>query len=211
LAAPFGLAGVLRSEPYHQVESGGEFASLGSLERVEGNSDEFLQLGITAAESLVEEVVGVLLFTLDVELSGEDALVPVRDCNMDVRCASGIGRRFDGTEVVLTPGAGEKASIALEVPVPLVLSVGLGMEVDPLVVYLPDLNDGIAERLAPGVHHHAAKVAHGTYRGSNLVVDDEEIIVGIEGKVVGIERPLHVPGRAGESLRQGAGHGEEGG
>ena len=130
---------------------------------------------------------------------------------MDVRRASGIGRWFDGAEVVMTPGAGEEASIALEVLVPFVLSVGLGMEVDPLVVYLPDLDDGIAERLPLGVHHHAAEVAYSTYCGSNPVVDDEEIIVGIQGKVVGIEGPLHVPGRTGEGLCQGTGHGEESG
>jgi len=211
LVVPFGLAGVLRSEPYHQVESGSEFASLGSLERGEGNSDEFLQLGITAAEPLVEEVLGILLFPLDIQLSGEDTLVPVRDCNMDVRRASGIGRGFNGTEVVMTIGAGEKASIALEVSVPFVLSVGLGMEVYSLVVYLPDLDDGIVERLPLGVHHHAAEVAYGTYRGSDLVVDDEEIIVGIQGKVVGIEGPFHVVGRTGEGLCQGTGYGEEGG
>jgi hypothetical protein len=211
LASPVGLAGILRGESHYEVEPGREFADLGSIKGLEGHGDEFLQLGVPTAESLVEKVVGVLFFTLDVELSGKEALVPVGDCNMDVRGASGIGRRFDGAEVIVTLGICKKATIALEVLVPLVLSVGLGMEVDTLVVDLPDLDDGIADRLTLGVQHNAGEVTNGTDCGGDLVVDDEEIVIGIEGKVVRVERPLRVPGCAGESLRKGAGYGEEGG
>ena len=106
MAAAVGLAGIFRGDSHYEVESGREFANLGSFERLEGNSDEFLQFGVTTTEPFVEEVLGVLLFTLDVELGCEESLISVGDRNMDVRRASGIGGWFDGAEVVEATGPG---------------------------------------------------------------------------------------------------------
>ena len=78
------------------------------------------------------------------------------------------------------------------------------MEIDALVIYLPDLDHGVAERLSLGIRDDSAEVGDGPDRGCDTIIDDEEIIVGIEGKLVRVEWPLRVAGSAGEGLGEGS-------
>jgi hypothetical protein len=65
-----------------------------------------------------------------------------------------------------------------------------GVQVDAVVVDLPDLDHGVADRLSAGAEDLAREVGDLADGGGDAVVDDEQVVVGIERQLVGVERPL---------------------
>ena len=59
-----------------------------------------------------------------------------------------------------------------------------------MAVDLPDLDEGVADRVAPGVEDPAAQVGDLADGRRDAVVDDQQVVVGVERQLVGIERPL---------------------
>lgn len=84
------------------------------------------------------------------------------------------------------------------------------MNVGALVVDLPNLDTGMRHRVALHVGHLAVQVGHRADRRSDSIVDAEEVIVGIEGKLVGIKRPFGHRRSGGQGFGKGTGSGEEG-
>src|SRR5207247_8510414 len=71
-------------------------------------------------------------------------------------------------------------------------------QVNSVVVNLPDLDQHVADRIAPGVEDAPAEVRDLTDRGCNAIIDDDEVVVGIERQVVGIKRPVRLTRRERE-------------
>src|SRR5689334_19629120 len=126
--------------------------------------------------------------TLDVALGDELLLALHLDRKMDVWRAAGVGDRFDRAENIFSGRAGEEAPEALKVLVALVGIAGPGVKISPAVVTLPDFDERIAYRVAARVEDPPAQPGDFAHSGCNRVVQDEQVVVGVERQFVRIER-----------------------
>ena len=117
--------------------------------------------------------------------------------------AAGVGDGLDRAEVVFAGRAGQEPAEALEVRVALVAAlVAVGVEVDAVGVALPDLDDGVADRVALGVEDAAGQVRDLADGRRDGVVDDDQVVVGVERQLVGVERPLGLARASGSAPRR---------
>jgi hypothetical protein len=112
---------------------------------------------------------------------------------MKMTRASRIQAGLDRAEAERTAGAREELSEAGEVRV----CGGIAARarricVRAIVVRLPELNEGVPDRIAVAVEHAAGDVRNGSACRGEVVVEVEQVVVFAERKVVGqrIERPL---------------------
>ena len=126
----------------------------------------------------------------------------------------GVWHWLDGPEVILAGRAGQESPEALEVRVVLGLRVDVRLEVDAVTVALPEFDDRVANRVAMGVEDPAAQMRHVPHGGSDGIVDDEQVIVGIERQLGRVIWPFLDARRAGQFLGEGTagceGRGAEG-
>ena len=99
---------------------------------------------------------------------------------MNVPRAAGIQRRLDRAEIVLAAGAGEEPPKPLEVRVSPGMIVAAGVQIDPVVVNLPNLNQSIANGVALGVEDASAQVRDFSDRRRDAIVDNDQVIVRVE-------------------------------
>ena len=127
---------------------------------------------------------------------------------MDVRRTARVGDRLDGAEVVFAGGTGEEAAEALEIGVPLRAAVAAFVEINAVMIDLPDFHQRVADRLALRIGHPPAEVRHAAQGGGEAIVQDDEVIVGIQREIDGVKRPLGLLRGERESFRERAGHPE---
>ncbi|MFM1944907.1 MAG: hypothetical protein RI897_3889 [Verrucomicrobiota bacterium] len=163
------------------------------------------------ADITEDGVGGVEFVALDVALGGEEVLGFAADLKVDVWGAAGVGDGFDGAEVVFPGRAGEEASVALEVSVAFGLVAVLGVAVDAIPVGLPDFDQGIPDGVAAVVEEATAEVGDLADGGGEGIVEDEEVVVGIEGEAIGVEGAFCLGWGLGEFIGEGTGDGEPGG
>ena len=84
------------------------------------------------------------------------------------------------------------------------------MQIGPVIVHLPDLDQSVADRVSAGVQNLTAQVGYLAHGWRDGVVDDEQIVVGVERQMVGIKRPFRLPRRTHELFGKGAGLGVAG-
>ena len=116
----------------------------------------------------------------------------------------GYGTGLIVRKPVLALRSGHEPAESLEVPIALGPVRAAGMQVDPAVVALPDLDERVSDRFAPGVEDAAPEPRDGPDGGRDAVVDDEQVVVGVEGQLVRIERSLRLQGRAHELIGEDA-------
>src|SRR5262245_66094152 len=85
------------------------------------------------------------------------------------------------------------------------------MQVDALTVALPDFDESVLHRAAAGVEDAAGEVRDLADGGRDAVVDDDQVVVGVERELVRVEGALGLRRRAREFVGEGAAEGEEGG
>ena len=129
------------------------------------------------------------------------------DGEVNVPGTARIKDRLDGAEIILAGGSSEKTAKALEVLVAGGVGV-LAVQIDAVIVHLPDLDQGIANRVPFDIEDATAQVSDFAHGWRERVVDDDQVIVGVEGKVVRVERPFGLA-RCQESLGKSAGKGEK--
>jgi hypothetical protein len=78
------------------------------------------------------------------------------------------------------------------------------VNVGPLAVHLPDLDDGVAHRIPLGIEDPPGQVRDLADGGRDGVVDDEQVVVGVQRELVRVERPLGLPRRADQLLGEQA-------
>jgi hypothetical protein len=67
------------------------------------------------------------------------------------------------------------------------MAVG-GVQVHAVAVDLPDFHERVADRLTAGIENLPGKVRDLADRRRDAVVDDDEIVIGIERQAVGLDR-----------------------
>src|SRR5262245_10223537 len=117
---------------------------------------------------------------------------------MDVWRAAGVWYRLDGAEVVFAGRSGQEATEALKILVALLLlAAGIScVDVHTLVVALPDFDEGVAHRITLGVEDAARQMRDLADGRGDRVVDDEQVVVGVERQFVGVEWSLGLRWRA---------------
>src|SRR6185369_4665121 len=130
------------------------------------------------------------------------------DLVMDMRRAAGIGDGFDGAEIIFAGGSGQETAEPLEMTIPGGMGVP-GMEVNAIAVALPDFDEGVPDGIAAAIQDAAAQVSDFADGRGEAVIDDDEVIIGVERQFVRVKRAFGLGGRAQELLGEGAGDGEQ--
>jgi hypothetical protein len=148
-------------------------------------------LGVAGPDLLELAVALVVGEALDEAFGRQQLLAALPDSSVDVgRRPALVGDRLDRPEVVLAGRTGQEAAVSLEVRIEL-LAVARGLlEVGAVLVALPDLDDGIAQRLALGVEELAGEMRDLADGRRNCVVDDQQVVVGVERELRREEGPL---------------------
>ena len=146
---------------------------------------------------------------LDITLGDELFLTFDSDGEVDVRCARPVGHGLDGAEHILAVGSSEESSEALEVTIPLGRIAGLGVEIGAVVVRLPNLDQSVTHGVAVFVEDATGQPSDLTDRWRDTVVQDDQVVIGIERQLVGIKRPLGLLRRARQRLGERAGDREQ--
>src|SRR4051812_14919120 len=80
----------------------------------------------------------------------------------------------------------------------------MAVQVNAIVVHLPNLHERVAERLPAAIENSSGQVRDLANGQRERVVDDEQIIVCIQRKVVGIKWSFGLSWRAQQFLGKGA-------
>ena len=200
---------VVGSGAENDVELGTQFTGLRIGHRQELDHEMLHWL----AHATDQAVFFVSLMTIDEALGGQNPFVLAVNGHVNVRSAWSVGNGFDGAEVVAAIASCHESSEALEVVVPLgALQAAIArVDIRTLVVDLPDFHPSVGNRVALQIGHFAMKVSDRSNRRRDPIVDSQEIIVGIEWKLVGVERSFGHRRGGGESFSKGPGSGEKGG
>src|SRR6266511_5600129 len=83
------------------------------------------------------------------------------------------------------------------------------MKVSPAVVALPNFDDCVPNRFACGTEDSSAHVGNLAHARSQRVVDDDQIVVGIERQMIWVERAFGLTWRENQLLRERTWHGEK--
>jgi len=122
--------------------------------------------------------------------------------------ASRVEHRLDGAKIVFALEPVRKPAKSLEVFVALRVSVTT-VEIDAMVVHLPDFHERVPYGVALRVEDAPAQVRDFADRRSDAVVDDDEVVVRIERPGGPIEWALGLSGRADKFVGKNAGHGKQ--
>ena len=122
---------------------------------------------------------------------------------------AGIRDGLDGAKVIFASRRGQESAESLEIRI--VFSAALGaalFEVGRHAIDLPDLNNCVADRFAVGPKDAAAQVSNFPNGRGCRVVDNDQVVVRVERKLVRIKRALGHPWRRpherfGERSRNG--------
>src|SRR5260370_31162620 len=97
------------------------------------------------------------------------------------RLPSRIPHRFDRAEIILAGGTRQEAAEALEVRVEPGL-VGTIRKVNAIVIHAPNLNRGVAERIALRIEQSPAQVRDLANGGSDRIIDDDKVVISVQRK-----------------------------
>ena len=109
--------------------------------------------------------------------------------------------RLDRPEVVTTLRIGQEAPVALEVGIEPRRLTSAGVDVGASLIDLPDLDNRVADRLPGRRGDPSRQMRDLADARRDGVVEDQQVVIGIERQLVRIKRPLGRHGRrAGELL-----------
>lgn len=198
---------IVGSQTEDEIELGAEFTRFGIRNRCKLDHEVLRRI----SHPLEQTIFGIPRITVDETLGCEDTLVLEVNSDMNVRSARPIGHGLDRPKIIAAIPRRHEAAKSLEVGIalrPLETAI-LGVNVGPLVIDLPDFDTGIRNRVSFHIGHRAMKVRDGPDGRGDLIIDSDEIIVGIKGKLIGIKWPLGHGGRDCQSLGKSSGDGEQ--
>ena len=85
------------------------------------------------------------------------------------------------------------AEAILEVHIPRLLVGAAGVDVHPPTVHLPDLHQGVTNRVATHIEDTPPQMRDLPRSRRNRVTDNDQIVIGVQGQSVRIERPCALP------------------
>src|SRR5262245_1562654 len=161
--------------------------------------------GLFVADAAVDAVAVVAVVALDIALRGQQFLAALFDFEVNMRRESWVRHRSYGTEVIFSTRCGHEAAKALEILVALVAVAGAAVQISAIVVTLPDFYDGVLDGASIGAENPPAQVGDFADGRRDRIVDNQQVVVGIQRQVIGVERPFGLRRRANQLLREEAG------
>jgi hypothetical protein len=107
-------------------------------------------------------------------------------------------------------GAGEEAAVTLKVRVVTVGVAPARMNVRRAAIHLPDFHERAAHGLSTGAEDASGEIGDFANGGRDGVVDNQQVIIGIERHLIGIVRTFGEARRSHQLVRKEAGRGERG-
>ena len=178
---------ILRGDAQDDVEIRAKFSDPRIGDRFEIDQQRFARRCIR--DSSENSITFILCLTVDQHLGGADSFPVSTDRKMNVRCSSGIGDWLDGAKIVNAARIGKEASIALEIAIafPSVVVVA-AVDVNSVLIDLPDLDDDVAQGRACFAENPAAEMGDFAKGRSDRIVYDDQIVIGIERHLIRVER-----------------------
>src|SRR3954451_12513646 len=107
---------------------------------------------------------------------------------MNMRGAARIRHRPDRQEIIAAGGVDEGAAEALEIVVGWAAAAALDMVVAAVLIALPDLDPRPRQWLSGAVEDAAGDTGEGPLRRLGMAGDMHEIVIGIGGQALRVER-----------------------
>ena len=181
-AADAAVAELLRRAAEPNVEVGRELAERRARQRP--ILDEQRLEHVRILDALRDEVARVRFVAFDERLRRHDAPACLADGDVNVRRAElplqRVGHGLDRAEVVAPFGVRQEPAVALEVRVDLAVVAPFGVDVGAVDVGLPDLDERVANGRAVLGEQPAGEMRDLADGRRQPVVDDQEIVVGVE-------------------------------
>lgn len=172
---------IIRRSPEHDVKIANQLTGLRIRQRLEVAKDEF---AVNEIASSVEDVVGLVpRVTSNKQLRREEFPIALLDLVVNVGARSTrIRNRLDRAKAILSGGCRLELPKALKV---LVLLTGFrptvaSVQIHRVGIALPDLNGDAFGGLPFGVQHPADEMRDFPDGWSDVVVDDQKIVILIE-------------------------------
>jgi hypothetical protein len=99
---------------------------------------------------------------------------------MDMLATPGVRDRLNGAKEVFAAAAGEKSAEPSEVAIALIGIVGMAVKVSAVMIALPNLHGGTADRIAMAIEYSAAQVSDVALGRGKRIVAYEQVIIRIE-------------------------------
>src|SRR5262245_27961617 len=125
---------------------------------------------------------------------------------MNVRRSARIRDGLDSAENIFAGRAGDVTAEALEIRVALIGVPCLAVKIRAILVTLPDLDRGIADGLTVRIKNLSTHPGDFADCGSDAVINDQEIIISIEWKLIGIKRAFGLAWRPHQFFSEEAGN-----
>lgn len=111
---------------------------------------------------------------------------------MDMRRPPRIRHRLDRPKIILPRRRRQKPPIPLKIliPLPRLPVEPMRMNIRPLMIHLPNLNQRIPHRLPTRIEHAPAQMRHLSHRRRNRIIHNQQIIIRIQRQPIRIKWPL---------------------
>jgi hypothetical protein len=130
------------------------------------------------------------------------------DGEMNVAGTPRIKHRFDRAEIIFTAGPGHEPTKTLEIGFAFGVFVA-AVQINTIVVSLPDFDQHTAKWVPASIQNSAGKMGDLADGGSDGIIDDDEVVIRVQGKVVRIKRAFGLLGCEQQLFREGTRNGEE--
>lgn len=188
-----------------------KLANFRRLDRGEVKTEHCVPLGVSAANLAELTILLVAGETLDETFGRQQFLASLPYPRVNVSSGpAAIRHRLDRPEVVLACGASKKSTVSLEVRVERTLVLRVLLQVSAVLIALPDLDHRIPQRLTTRVKNPAAEVRDFPHSRRDAVVDDQQVVIGVDWKFGGVERSFVGRRCSREFFRERASRGESG-
>jgi hypothetical protein len=196
----------LRSETQDNIELCREFTRVRILNRCEIDNNRLPRFGISYP--FQNTIAFIFRFALDVALGRPFFVTFHFDGEMNVACAARIKDGLDRAEVVFAAGPSHESAKALEIGFAFGVFVA-AVQVNAVTIGLPNFNQHVSKWVSTSIQNAPGEMRDLADRGSDGIVDDNEVVVRIQRKVVRIKWALGLLGREEQLFGKGARNGEE--
>ena len=126
---------------------------------------------------------------------------------MNVWRATGIWDRFDGAKHIFTGRSSQETPETLKVGVASFQVVATArVIIHAFGITLPDFDQGVANRFPPAIQDAAAQPGHFPDAGIGLIIDDHQIVIGVQWQSVRIKRTFGLLGGSNQFLGKETGN-----
>ncbi len=194
------------SETQDDVELCREFSRARIFDRSEIDNNRFA--GFCIFDTFQNAIAFIFRLAFDVALRRPFFTAFHFDREMNVAGTPRIKHRFDRAEIIFTAGPGHESTKTLEIGFAFGVCVA-AVQVNTVIIGLPDFDQHVAKWVPASIQNSAGKMGDLADGGSDGIIDDDKVIICVQGKMVWIKRAFGLLGCEQQLFRKGTGNSEE--